>query len=302
MKRRNYIVSLLLLMACTSVAAPRVASPFSHWLGLSITGVEANVLPGGDVRMKAGGGGQAHLFYELHKGNFYFNAGIGADYIITNCALDYYADAFNRVDYTGEPVLYRYVYSDYQDQHRQLRMVIPVQLGYYIGDWMYVGVGAAFRSSPFLNSYTAHTRMLAEGEYERFVQPIRDTEKYGYWPEAEYQSTGRLQSATNEVAVEAEIGVRLPLPTKRFQMRAGVYVGYDMPIAPYKGRATSLVDYSQVDINPATQTWANTQANLRLNSILDSSVSTRDAQRLRAGIRLTMLFDVTVHKKICMCL
>ena len=302
MKRRNYIVFLLILMACTLEAAPRVASPLSHWLGLSITGVEANVFPGGDVRMKLGGGGQAHLLYELRKGNFYFNAGIGADYIITNCSLDHYADAFNRVDFMGEDVIYRYVYTDYKDQQSQFRMVIPVQFGYYIGEWAYVGVGAAFRTSPFLNTFSAHTRMLAEGEYERFVQPIRNTEKYGYWSEAEYQSTGRLRSATHEMAIEAEVGIRLPMPTKRFQMRAGVYVGYDMPIQTYKGKEIPLVDYSKVDSNPTTQTLANTQANLQLNSLLDSSVATHDTHRLRAGIRLTMLFDVTVQKKICKCL
>ena len=302
MKIRNYIVLLLLVMASTSEAALRVSSPLSHKLGLSLTGVEANALTGGDIRTKLGGGGQLHLFYELHKNNFYFNVGIGADYIITNNTLNHYSDAFDRVDFTGEPVLYRYIYSDYRDQHSQLRVVIPMQFGYYIGDWMYVGVGAAFRTSPLLNNYSARTRMLAEGEYERFVQPIRNTEQYGYWPETDYHGNGRLRSVMHEVAVEAEIGIRLPLPTKRFQMRMGVYVGYDMPIGVYKGREMPLADYSNVDINPMTQTWANIQENLQLNSLLDSSVAAHDAHRLRVGVRLSMLLDVTVRKTKCMCL
>lgn len=305
MKLRIYILSVLLLPAMMLMAAPRAPQSLSHWLGLSVTGVESNVLLGSSSAslVKPGGGAQVHLLYEMHKGGVYFNLGLGADYMVTNSALESYSDEFDRVDFMGEALMYRYVYSDYQEQQRQVRLVVPIQIGGYFGDWVYAGIGAAFRTAPFINSFTTTTRMLAEGEYDRFIQPIRNTEAYGYWPEAEYSGAGKVLSATHEVAVEAEVGVRIPLPAKKVQMRVGAYLGYDMPIAKYNARATTpLVDYSAIDANPYTQTWTNTQTNIRFNSMLDTPIATRDAQRIRVGVRATVLLDVTHTEKPCMCL
>ncbi|MBO4577764.1 MAG: hypothetical protein J5688_03530, partial [Paludibacteraceae bacterium] len=93
---RVYIVLFALLLAGSSVAAPRQykSATVSHWVGLSLTGVEANVLPSSDdIIIKAGSGGGGHLLYELRTGGFFFNIGLGADYILTNTALASYTDA-----------------------------------------------------------------------------------------------------------------------------------------------------------------------------------------------------------------
>ena len=90
MKKRSIIVCICLLLAASLMAAPRYGrTAVTHWLGLSLTGVEANMLPtsSSGVKPKAGYGGQAHLQYELHAGKFFFNAGLGVDYIVTNNAL-----------------------------------------------------------------------------------------------------------------------------------------------------------------------------------------------------------------------
>ena len=217
--------------------------------------------------------------------------------------MDTHSEAFERVDYTGEQVLYRYCYTNYKEQQRQLRIIVPVQFGYLFGNWVYAGVGASFRTAPLLNSVNAHTLMFTEGEYSRFIDPIRNAPDYGYWPEAEYTESGKVQSALNEIAVEAEVGVNVPVSVNWFRMRAGVYFGYDLPIGSYTKRAeTPLADYSKVDTNPQTQSFEDLQANLRFNSMLDTPVAKKDVQRMRIGIRLTMLFDVTTHAKHCMCM
>ena len=292
MKLRTYIVSLLVLSATMSVAAPRYsANRLSHWLGISLTGVEASPILGKktDAYAKAGGGGQATLLYELHKGHFFFNAGLGADYIVTNCALDAYADAFPRVDFTGEPMLYRYVYSDLKEQETQVRILMPIQFGYRFGDWVYAALGAAVRFQPIVNKTSSTARMFTEGEYERFIQPIRNAPEYDYRAEAEYKGSSPVRSATNEVALEAEVGARIPL--KGVQMRIGAYVGYDLPLQSYTSKRANmtLMDYSE-------------DPNIRFNSLLDSPVLNKDAQRVRAGIRVTFLFDVTRDKSACMCM
>lgn len=299
-----YIVLLCVLPAVVSVAAPRQykSATVSHWVGLSLTGVEANALPGGDnIIVKAGGGGGGHLLYELRTGGFFFNVGFGADYILTNTALDTYTDAFGRVDRTGEAHVYRYNYSDYAEQQRQLRLLIPLQVGYQFGDYVYVGVGASLRIKPLMNEIGTHTRMYVQGEYERFIEPFRDAPYYGFWPEAEYSGTGTVRSATNEMAVEAEVGTNIPLNAKKVRMRAGLYFGYDLPLSRFDERdATPLVDYSAVDKSPYSQSQQNLQENIRFNSMLDTPLSV-EAQRVRVGLRLTVLFDVTPKPRHCMC-
>jgi len=300
-----YIVTTVLWTATVSAKSYDVSSSApTHWLGVSVMGVEANSLLGGntDAFMRPGGGGQFTFFYEVQKKAFFFNVGLGMDYVLTASALKEHTDAFTRVDYYDHDVLtYRYIYSHYEEKQTQLRLLVPVQFGYRFGDWFYIGLGAAFRLSPLLNSFNTTTRMYAEGEYDKHIGPIRDADVYGFWSDAEYKGSGSVRSAAHEVAVEAEFGARVPL-AKKVEMRAGVYLGYDIPLSSYSQRATTpLVDYSAVDVNPATQSKANLEANIRFNSMYDTSVLNREVQRIRVGLRLTFLFNVAQSSKPCMC-
>ena len=297
MRKSRYIwmMMMLLLAAMPSAGASRYGSAgVSHWLGVSLAGMEASPVfgKGTEAFSKAGGGGQATLLYELHKGHFFFNAGVGVDYLVTNCGLDAYQDAFPRTDFTGEAVTYRYLYSDYREQQQLMRVVVPVQFGYRFGRWVYVGLGAAYHSGPLKNAASSTARMFTEGEYGRFIQPIRNAEAYEYWPEAEYSGTGTVKSASHELALEAEVGARIPI-ISGVQMRVGAFVGYDFPIASYgsKRAETPLVVYSETDTR-----------DIRFNSLLDSPVLSREAQRLRVGLKLTFIFNVTHNKTSCMCM
>lgn len=305
MKQRSIIVCICLLLAASLMAAPRYGrTAVTHWLGLSLTGVEANMLPASSsgVKPKAGYGGQAHLQYEIHAGKFFFNAGLGFDYIVTNNAMASYSDAFDRVDLMGEQLIYRYVYSDFKEQERQLRFILPVQFGYEIGEWMYIGVGAEFRAAPFINNFKSSGRMFAEGEYERFIEPIRNSEQYGFWPESEFNTIPlRAGADAHEVAVELELGARVPMGKKGLA-RFGVYAGYDIPVEYSSKTSTPLFDYSRIDTNPATQSWENTQKYLQINSLLGSTLMNITTQRLRVGVRVSLLINVTQTPSQCMCL
>lgn len=305
MKQRSIIVCICLLLAASLMAAPRYGrTAVTHWLGLSLTGVEANMLPASSsgVKPKAGYGGQAHLQYEIHAGKFFFNAGLGFDYIVTNNAMASYSDAFDRVDLMGEQLIYRYVYSDFKEQERQLRFILPVQFGYEIGEWMYIGVGAEFRAAPFINNFKSSGRMFAEGEYERFIEPIRNSEQYGFWPESELNTIPlRAGADAHEVAVELELGARVPMGKKGLA-RFGVYAGYDIPVEYSSKTSTPLFDYSRIDTNPATQSWENTQKYLQINSLLGSTLMNITTQRLRVGVRVSLLINVTQTPSQCMCL
>ncbi len=314
MTKRVTIVLMCMLLTIVSEAATRKntsltpprykgSAPVTHWLGLSLNGVEANMLPDGtEIKTKFGGGGGGHLLYELNAKGWFVNIGVGADYMITNIWMGAYTDAFARVDRMGEALTYRYQFSDLSEQQRQLRVVVPLQIGYQSEDMWYVGVGAAFRTAPLINTIGSKAQMYAQGEYDRFIEPIRETPYYGFWARDTYTGQGVMLSATNEVALEAEAGVNIPLPMQVIKMRAGVFVGYDLPLTKYEARSSSpLVDYSAVNTNPLTQTQENVKQNIRFGSMLDTSLAAHDAHRLRVGVRLTVLFDITPKPKHCMC-
>ncbi len=307
MRWRIYILSMLMLLAAMPVAAQRYSSRSSltHWLGVSMTGFEATPILGKNTNVfsRPGGGGQAALLYEMHSGHLFFNIGLGADYTLVRCGVNTRSDAFDRVDFMGEQVLYRYVYSAWKEKQTQLRVILPVQIGYRFGDWFYMALGATYRSAPVKSHFDANTRMLTEGEYNRFIQPIRNADAYGYWGEADYSGGGEVLSATHEMAVELELGVRIPL-THGVQMRAGVFAGYDIPLVSYKNKrsATLAADYSTVDTNPFSQSQANLSQQLRFYSLFDSPEIKRDAQRVRAGMRITFIFNVTHTPSRCMCM
>ena len=314
MTKRVTIVLMCMLLTIVSEAATRKntsltpprykgSAPVTHWLGLSLNGVEADMLPDGtEIKTKFGGGGGGHLLYELNAKGWFVNIGVGADYMITNIWMGAYTDAFARVDRMGEALTYRYQFSDLSEQQRQLRVVVPLQIGYQSEDMWYVGVGAAFRTAPLINTIGSKAQMYAQGEYDRFIEPIRETPYYGFWARDTYTGQGVMLSATNEVALEAEARVNIPMPMQVIKMRAGVFVGYDLPLTKYEARSSSpLVDYSAVNTNPLTQTQENVKQNIRFGSMLDTSLAAHDAHRLRVGVRLTVLFDITPKPKHCMC-
>ncbi|MBR0310751.1 MAG: hypothetical protein IJQ97_07700 [Paludibacteraceae bacterium] len=303
-KQRLYISLIVLLLSGVLVAAPRYkSSTVTHWLGVSLNGVEANYLPNGEhISIRGGGGGGGQLLYELKAGGFFLNIGVGADYILTNTAISTYTDAFSRLDRMGEMHTYRYNYSRFAEQQRQVRLYIPLQVGYQFGDWVYVGVGASLRTLPLLNAIESSTLMYTQGEYERFIEPFRNAPYYGFWSEAEYSSKGVMNSATNEMAVEAEIGVNIPLNAKKLRMRVGLFAGYDIPLSSYDKRTeTPLVDYSAVNTSAFTQSQQDLHDNIRFNSMFDTPIAVKEAQRLRVGLKLTLLFDITPKSKHCMC-
>jgi hypothetical protein len=91
---------------------------------------------------------------------------------------------------------------------------------------------------------------------------------------------------------------------KKIQMRAGVFIGYDFPLMSYDSKRadTPAADYKEVDINPYTQTQASLAQHIAFHSLFDSPEVKKDLQRVRAGVRIAFLFDVTHTPNTCMCM
>lgn len=344
---RSFRLNIILLLSIVSlsVSAVRPFNPNSnvtHWIGLSVLGEEANPILKSNMNIDVldGWGGQATLFYELHKNNFFFNVGLGVDYVTTSTKIETFTDepydntTWGKIQFSipslvtvdeAINVSYRYVYSNYNEQQRQMRLVLPIQFGFEFAEWWYTAFGVTFRFTPLQNSFAVSSRMFTEGQaffaeeileknpILKEIGPVVTAEVFrnniegfepgiGFWPEDEFNNerkNNKIRSATNEMSVEAEIGVNLNL-MRRFRMRAGVFVGYDLPLSSIK--PTHLIDYpvnlySNTDL--LSQDLRNPNDYIDFNSMLDASQIA--AQRIRVGLKLTLLLNVTPKSTLCNC-
>lgn len=284
------------------------------WMTLSLGGGVANNMSTSDfVKTRLGGGGQFEFAYEVSKKSFFFNVGVGLDYRFTSQNLDGMTDQYPRLDRDGAQILYRYVYKNYREDQHNILATVPIQFGYRCTEHFYVALGAKV-SLPFHTAYKTATDMFTEGEYVQLIQPIsRNVPKYGFYPEEHYSAKGSLGLTSMTVSPTVELGAWLPV-AKKIECRLGVFCEYAIPVYNFASSDKGfLLDYSQVDLNPVTQTQENLADNLRFGSILTSRMNMtvldnggkdllkNAPQYLTAGIRCTILFNVTQPEEICIC-
>ena len=178
---------------------------------------------------------------------------------------------------------------------------IPVYFGRNFGNWVYALLGAKF-TLPLWAQYNVQTDMATQGEYAWNIDPVRsdahnDFSSLGYYKNQPYSYT-QTYSEYMRVAVVAEVGANIPIQAKKTRLRAGVYGIYGFRLG--QSNNYGVADYSRVDKNPLTQSLANLRRNITWNAVNTSYISALPGN-LGVGVKLTVLFDVTVEKPICKC-
>jgi len=290
-----------------------MSSRCRHYINLSVgAGVAENLSFNNYVTNRVGGNGQFAFTYEIQKKLFFFNFGVGVDYMLTSQGISHFVDQYNRVDKEGDEILYRYVYDNYKEHQHILTGTFPIQFGFNLGQYVYLAVGAKV-SAPFFTQYTTKTDMYTEGEYIRFIQPIsRNVPAYGFYATDTYKYKGIINPLGSiNVAPTFEIGGRIPLDAKKkIDCRVGLYAEYAIPVVK-KQFSAELMDYSATQTDPLTQNQADLKANIRFNSLMYShfpssvletsgmTFMTKAAEYLTVGVKATFCFDVTIPPKIC---
>lgn len=296
-----------LLLSATVLAAPNYSRGVSHSLALSIGGGEANnLLYKSDISPKAGGAGNIMFAYELQKQRFIFGLGAQLQYQYTQDQSKSFIDEFDRVDKTGESVSYGYVYNHLSTKAHDLRITLPVYIGYADPSGFYALLGAKLSYSLMARGQT-QADMYTQGVYAWSIEPLRsiglnDLSSLGYYPEAQYTNKS---SYTEKLwaAASLELGSFIPLSednkNKKVRMRVGVYADYAIRIGNMGTLA--VVDYSKINTNPQTQSQADLQQNLVINHILNSDRIGSICHNLEVGIRLTWLLNVNMDRTSCHC-
>lgn len=305
MYTKSHIVSILLLLVSVAASAQYSTGRVNHYLALSLGGGESNTFTsfaGNSPFSKDQAGGNAlfNIAYELRKDQFFFGLGVGVAYNYTWQKIEPFCNTFSRTDREGDDIIYTYQYTDYCTRQHVLSVGIPVYFGGYIGSYAYILAGAKF-SFPILADHYTTTMLSTNGTYTRFIHTIENAPTYGYFPAEEYAYSQTYTDPVLQIAPMMEAGARLPLHSRRIEMRLGVYAEYHIPISYIHN--LPLVDYSQMPTTPANEQTLQDMHNLLIfNPLTQSNLQGKTWSQLTVGIKWTCLFNLTRQTHPCRCL
>lgn len=297
---------MVLPAAARTQGTYKKSSGVQHYITISVGGGEGNTLMRTPLDMpkvynRIGADAQFHIGYELRQKGFFFGVGVGADYDLGRQHIDSLKDNYGRVDREGDPITYTYAYRDYNDRQMAAHITIPIYLGGYLTDALYLLGGVKFGINMW-GVHKAWTEMETYGTYTEFIHTIHKTAYYGYYPESHYEYSSICPMPQFKIIPMVEIGYKIPLETKskRVEMRVGAYAEYGIPLSMQN--SLPMVDISQTDLNPFTQNQLDLQQHIILNSPVttDWQVGGKTSN-LQVGVRFTCLFNVTPPKRFCMC-
>lgn len=294
------------LLATPCIKAEFVATSdnrLTHYLGLSISGAEANRIASQDslVTNKAGWDAAFSATYEMNYRTWFWGFGLGLSLQQVNDVLNPFIDALPRVDVDGENLSYQYVYTAYREQAQTFNLSVPVYFGKYFNR-VYALLGLRF-DVPLDAQYDVAASMYTQGVYPWSITPVvstldNDFSSLGFYPEQKYQYANPYEESMY-LSPFIEVGYEF-LRAKKVKMRAGAYLAYAIPILNTK--RVALADYSAINTNPRTQNVVNMQQNIRWNPLACADKYASAPCKLEAGVKLSVLFNVTAIPGKCMCI
>jgi len=295
---------------------PATQKGLRHYLDLSVSGgALVPVTKGEGLTNQIGADGQVAFSYEMGIRSFFFNLGVGAQYNLLRRQIGEFVDATPSQDPNMNPVTYRYVFNDFAEQEQALMFTVPLQIGYYFTNHVYMAVGAKLQL-PFYGSYTTTTKLYTEGDYVNLMEYIsRNVPSFGYYAEDQYKSSGSIArnlGSEIRVAPGIEIGARFHIK-KRWNCKVAFYAEYSLPVVTADVQY-DLVDYSAISAEPGMRTQDNLRENIKFYPIALSrynasvlevagqNVLAKAAQNMAIGVRFAVHLDVSKAPKICNCI
>ncbi|MCQ2342612.1 MAG: hypothetical protein MJZ75_03855 [Paludibacteraceae bacterium] len=319
MSVKHYIVGLVLAVGLMPLSAQRYFSSVTggtqHFLNLSVSaGALLPTTKGEGLTNQIGADGQIAFSYEIAKRSFFVNLGVGAQYNLSRRRLDHFVDATPAVDPNMHALTYRYVFDNFAEMQHDLMLTVPLQVGYFLTNDLYLAVGAKVQL-PFYGTYKTKTNLYTEGEYINLMEYIsRNVPSFGYYPEEKYTYGANRNVSLGQVirvAPGIEFGGLFQI-RKRLSCKVAFYAEYSiLVVAP--SVEYDVVDYSNVASQPGMRNMDNLKENLvflpitesRYNSsVIDyagQDILAKAAQNVAFGVRFTLHLNVSRTPKICNC-
>ncbi len=279
------------------------SNKLTHYLGLSIGGGEANRIRINTdaLRNKAGGAASFAFHYEMQYRSWMWGLGVEGSFQHLHDQVLPFSDSFARRDIDGDEVNYAYVYTAYGEKSQMANLRIPIYFGKSFSN-VYTLIGVRLEI-PIWSQYSLAADMYTQGTYPWSITPvisegINDFSSLGFYPTKTYTYASTYEEKLH-IAPFIEVGYEF-FRTDKVNMRVGAYGAYAIPMTSAAERI-GLVEYSNIDTRPQTQTQANMEKNIRWNPLVDSDKYPSSPHRLEVGVKLTILFNVTADNHKCMC-
>ncbi len=313
----SFFRKALLTLCCLCVFGnswSQYSTSASHYLGFSAAGGIDFAMPLNTVASsKPGGEGKLDLRYELHKNRFFFNLALGAEFADYGIFADSVFVEREAADISSEAHIYQYRLYNLLDRHNAVNVLLGLSLGYNLHENVYASLGVAFKASVW-GKHNSKTELQTVGLYDRWeAEYIADVPSYGFYPRSAFLYQGASAQTNLWVAPSLEIGGMWNF-AKRNILKVGLYVDYNIRLNQPN---LPLLDFSRIDINPASQSEQNMRNNLILNSMTEATLpsladgfiirsstaatSANQLHNLSVGIRLTLLFNVKGSPLPCRC-
>lgn len=306
MQQKWFINILLLTVAIQTVQAEYfnpVTDKARHYVGLTVSGAEANNLTQNTVTMQPGYAAALDFRYEMDYHHFLIGIGAGAQYQSLNDCQAVFADEFSRADKEGEMYLYSYNYETYAQRASLINVELPLSLGYNFATYGYFLVGLKL-TIPVKASYSTQTEMFTSGFYpwaeETFVSNrLTDLTSYSLFQREIYKQPTAAYKESARANIDFEIGGFLPIDRDdNNRLRIGAYA--DLGLRVGSSPLLPLVDYTEAEKVPFITTQEQLAECIHFNALLDSNKYTSLPKTLEVGIRLTWLIDVTISTEKCL--
>lgn len=204
-----------------------------------------------DVRTRGGVGGALGLGYEMRYNGFWLGVGLDVMYGSTTMTTAGFSVDRELIDTQGKRVNYHYDVQSYTDTQHDLRVGIPLLLGFYTNGF-YGGAGFKFSLAPYTaTTPTIHYRTT--GGYEKYIDDFENMPNHFY---TEYTVNGRSEvKITPQAHVVAELGYDI-LNKERMSayalcsvLKVALYAEYGLNSC-LKGTIHESETYSVDPVNP----------------------------------------------------
>ena len=155
-----------------------------------------------DVRTRGGASGALGIGYEMRYNNFWFGLGVDLQYAASTMTTGGYSIDRTVYDTQGKILQYHYDVHSYTDTQHNLRVGIPLLLGFYTNG-IYGGAGLRVSFAPYSFSSPSMT-YKTRGSYDLYIEDFEDMPNHFY---TEYTTHGRSNiQILPQASVIAELG------------------------------------------------------------------------------------------------
>ncbi|MCQ2343036.1 MAG: hypothetical protein MJZ75_06080 [Paludibacteraceae bacterium] len=311
--KKQFLYSILTILVCLlteAASAGQYYKPISNRLGVwTDLGADCWLTKDSELKNSIGGGLGLGFGYEMQKGSFLLDVGVGANVLYNPVKMeDHISVLYGQDDLdplygggAGEKLDYYYCQSLRQDKYLSMNIQIPVMLG-FTKDRFFMLFGAKF-------GYLINLRAFCDANidtkgYNQVIGIMENMPMYQFYE-------GRTKSETLRCALKPDVAVSVELGGYVGEMIKGT--GYNRFRSKRHMRVSVFADYGLTQINQQSlaepMTMPERYVTPAVYDMVDAAsfkdvISSNVAGKLNnlfVGVKFTCMFDLPEPRECVLC-